>query len=155
MNQQGHKLHPAHDPHQTVKNGSYVTVHYVGKFADGTIFETTNKKPLRFMVGEHTTIQGLEEGVLGMKVGEKKRIIIPAEKAYGKHHKDLVQEIPLSKIPREITPSIGMVLKKEAKSGTMIYTKIVKINRESVIIDMNHPLAGKTLVFDVVVMGIQ
>ncbi len=155
MNQQGHKLHSTHDPHQTVKKGNYVTIHYVGKFADGTIFETTNKKPLRFLVGEHTTIQGLEEGIVGMKVGEKKRIITPPEKAYGKHHKDLVQEIPLSKIPREITPSVGMVLKKEAKSGTMIYTKIIKINRESVIIDMNHPLAGKTLVFDVVVMGIQ
>ncbi len=154
-NVQGHKLHPAHDPHQTVKKGNYVSIHYIGKLADGAIFETTNTKPLRFMVGEHTTIQGLEEGVLGMKVGEKKRIIIPAEKAYGRHHKDLIQEIPLSKIPREITPSVGMVLKKEAKTGTMIYTKIIKINRESVIIDLNHPLAGKTLVFDVVVMGIQ
>ena len=76
MNQQGHKLHPGHDPHQIVKKGNYVSLHYVGKLADGTIFETTNAKPLRFMVGEHTTIQGLEEGVLGMKVGEKKRVII-------------------------------------------------------------------------------
>lgn len=150
-----HKLHPAHDPLRRIKKGDYVTLHYVGKLADGAIFETTNTRPLRFVVGEHTTIQGLEEGVLEMKVGEKKRIIIPPEKAYGKHHKDLIQEIPLGKIPQEITPSVGMVLKKEAKTGTMIYTKIIKINRESVVIDMNHPLAGKTVVFDVVVMGIQ
>ncbi len=155
MNQPGHKLHPATDPHKTVKSGNYVTLHYVGKLADGSVFESTNKKPLHFSIGEHAVIHGLEEGVIGMKTGEKKRIIVTPEKGYGRYHKDLIEEIPLSKIPNEITPSVGMVINQESKTGRTIFMKIVKVNRESVVVDMNHPLAGKTLVFDVVVMDIQ
>src|SRR3989338_8310186 len=103
-NKKGHHLHVPHNQHAVVKEGSFVSIHYIGKLADGTIFETTNKNPLRFVVGEHAVIRGLEEGVIGMKIGDKKRIIIPPEKAYGKFHKDIVEEIPLNKIPPEITP---------------------------------------------------
>ena len=110
---------------------------------------------MHISVGEHATIIGLEEGLLGMKVGEKKRIIVHPEKGYGKYHKDLIQEIPLSKVPSEITPSMGMVINQESKSGRTIFMTVIKINRESIVVDMNHPLAGKTLVFDVVVMDIQ
>ncbi len=155
MNTQGHKLHTTHDANKIVKQGSFVTVHYVGKLADGTVFESTNKKPLHISVGEHATIAGLEEGLLGMRIGEKKRIIVHPEKGYGKYHKDLVQEVPLSKVPPEITPSIGMVINQETKTGRTLFMRVVKINRESIVVDLNHPLAGKTLVFDVVVMDIQ
>lgn len=150
-----HKLHPVHDTHRVVKKGDFVTLHYIGKFADGTVFESTSKKPLRFTVGEHAVIQGLEEGVRGMKVGEKKRIVVSPDKAYGKYHKDLVEELPLSKIPPEIIPAVGMVLTQESKTGRTLFMRITKVNRDSVVVDMNHPLAGKTLVFDVVVMDIQ
>ncbi len=155
MNQQGHHLQTTHDPHKTVKHGNFVALHYVGKLADGTMFESTNERPLRLHVGEHATIIGLEEGVVGMHIGEKKRIIVHPDKGYGKYHQDLIQELPLSKVPREITPSVGMVINQESKSGRTIYMKVVQVNRESIIVDMNHPLAGKTLVFDVVVMDIQ
>lgn len=155
MNQQGHHLQTTHDPNKTVKQGNLVTLHYVGKLADGTIFESTNERPLRLHIGEHATILGLEEGVVGMHIGEKKRMIVHPDKGYGKYHQDLIQEIPLSKVPPEITPSIGMVMNQESKSGRTIYMKVIKINRESIVVDMNHPLAGKTLVFDVVVMDIQ
>ena len=151
----GHKLHHTHDPNKTVKQGDFVTVHYVGKLADGTVFESTNKKPLHISVGERAVILGLEEGLVGMRIGEKKRIIVHPEKGYGKYHKDLLQEVPLSKVPPEITPSIGMVINQETKSGRTLFMKVVKINRESIVVDINHPLAGKTLVFDVVVMDIQ
>lgn len=154
-NKQGHKLHAVHDPHKVVKSGSFVTLHYVGKLADGTVFETTNKKPLRILAGEHAVIHGLEEGILGMKVGDKKRIVVSPEKAYGRHHKDLIEEVPLSKIPQEITPAVGMVFTRESKSGRTLFTKIIEVKRDSVVVDMNHPLAGKTLVFDVVVMDVQ
>lgn len=137
-----------------VKKESFVTIHYVGKLVDGTVFETTGKKPLRFLVGEHAVIHGIEEGVLGMKVGEKKRIIVSPVKAYGRYHKELVEEIPLSKIPQDITPAVGMVFSKETKFGRTLFTKIIEVKRDTVVIDMNHPLAGKTLVFDVVVMSI-
>ncbi len=149
-----HKLHPAHDINRTIKKGDLVSLHYVGKFSDGTVFESTDKKPLRIAVGEHATIIGLEEGIIGMKIGEKKRIIVNPEKAYGKYHKDLIQELPLSKIPPEITPQVGMVLTQESKSGRTLFMRITKVNRESVVVDVNHPLAGKTVVFDVVVMNI-
>jgi FKBP-type peptidyl-prolyl cis-trans isomerase 2 len=151
----GHKLHHTHNPDTTVQQRSFVTLHYVGKLADGTIFESTNKKPLHISVGEHAVISGLEEGLLGMHVGEKKRIIVHPEKGYGKYHKDLVQEVPLHKIPPEITPSIGMVINQETKTGRTLFMTVIKINRESIVVDLNHPLAGKTLVFDLVVMDIQ
>lgn len=150
-----HKLHPAHDVHRIVKKGDFVTLHYVAKFADGTVFESTDKKPLRVAVGEHATIQGIEEGIIGMKVGEKKRIVVSPDNAYGKYHKNLVEELPLSKIPPEIIPAVGMVLTQESKTGRTLFMRISKVNRDSVVVDMNHPLAGKTLVFDVVVMDIQ
>lgn len=151
----GHKLQSTHDPTKVVKHGSFVTLHYVGKLADGTIFETTNKKPLRIAVGEHAVIRGLEEGILGMHIGDKKRIIVPAEKAYGKYHKDLEQELELNKIPPEVNPAVGVVFTQQSRSGRTIYTRITKLKKETVIIDLNHPFAGKTLVFDVVVMDIQ
>ena len=154
-NQQGHRLHPTHDPNKAIKHNSFVTIHYVGKLADGTIFETTNKKPLRILVGEHAVIHGMEEGLIGMKIGEKKRIIVQPEKGYGRYHEDLIEELPLSKIPPEITPSVGMVINQESKSGRTIFMRVVKVNRESIVVDLNHPLSGKTLVFDVVVMDIQ
>ncbi|MFA6888858.1 MAG: FKBP-type peptidyl-prolyl cis-trans isomerase [Candidatus Woesearchaeota archaeon] len=149
-----HKLQPSHDLPRVVKKGDLVTIHYVGKFSDGTVFETTHNKPLRLSVGEHATIQGIEEGIIGMKIGEKKRIIVSPEKAYGKYHKDLTQELPLSKIPMEITPQIGMVLTQESKTGRTLFMRIIKVNRDSVVFDMNHPFAGKTLVFDIVIMAI-
>ncbi len=150
-----HKLHHSHDSETVVKNGSLATVHYVGKFADGTIFETTDKKSLRIFVGEHAIISGLEEGILGMHIGEKRRIVVTPSKGYGKYHKDLIQEIPLDKIPHDITPCVGMVFTQQSKGGRTIYTKIIEVCRDTVIVDLNHPLAGKTLVFDVVVMDIQ
>ncbi len=61
----------------------------------------------------------------------------------------------MNKIPPEITPVVGMVLTQESKSGRTLYMRITKVNKDSVIVDMNHPLAGKTLVFDVVAMHIQ
>ena len=149
-----HKLHSTHDVHRVVKKGDFVTLHYVGKFADGTVFESTDKKPLRLVVGEHATIVGIEEGLIGMKIGQKKRIVVNPEKAYGKYHKDLIEELPLSKIPPEITPAVGMVLTQESKTGRTLFMRVTQVNRESIIVDMNHPLAGKTLVFDIVVMDI-
>lgn len=154
-NQHGHHLKETSHQHKKIAVGNLVSIHYVAKLADGTIFETTEKKPLRFIVGEHTTIRGLEEGVVGMHTGEKRRIIVPPEKGYGKYHKDLTQEVPLSKIPPEVTPAVGVMFRKETQTGTTIFTRIIKVNRETVIIDLNHPFAGKTLVFDVVVMDVQ
>ncbi len=151
----GHKLATTHDPTKIVKPSSFVTLHYIGKLADGTIFETTDKKPIHISVGEHAVIRGLEEGLVGMHIGEKKRIVILPEKGYGKYHKDLEQEIELNKIPPEVKPQVGVVFTRQSRSGRTIYTRITKLKKETVIIDMNHPFAGKTLMFDVVVMDIQ
>lgn len=151
----GHKLQAVHDPSKIIKHGSFVTIHYVGKLADGTIFETTDKKPLHISVGEHAVIRGLEEGLLDMHIGDKKRIVVSPEKGYGKYHKDLEQEVELNKIPPEVNPAVGVVFTQQSRSGRTIYTQITKLKKETVIIDMNHPFAGKTLVFDVVVMDIQ
>jgi len=149
------KLPLSHNQKQTIQPGTLATIHYIGKLADGTVFESTKNKPLRVFVGEHAVIQGLEEGIIGMHIGEKRRVIVQPNKGYGKHLKDLIQEIELNKVPREVTPAVGMVFTKQSRSGRTIYTKIIQVKRDTVIIDMNHPLAGKTLVFDVVVMDIQ
>jgi FKBP-type peptidyl-prolyl cis-trans isomerase 2 len=149
------KLQPTQNINAIAKHRSLVTVHYVGKLADGSIFESTDKKPLRIFIGEHAVIQGLEEGIMGMKTGEKKRIVVQPIKGYGKYLKDLLQEVPLSKIPPEVTPQVGMMFTQNSKSGRTIFTTVKKVNVDTVVIDLNHPLAGKTLVFDLVVMNIQ
>jgi peptidylprolyl isomerase len=133
-----------------VRRGDNVKVHYTGKLTDGTVFDSSEgKDPLEFAVGAGQVIQGFEEGVVGMKVGESKNIEIPAAKAYGERNEEMIMEVPMTHVPPEIKPEIGMRLEVGGQNGEIIRVVIVDITEKSVILDANAPLAGKDLIFEI------
>src|SRR5690349_17261300 len=103
---------------QQVKNGDTVKVHYHGKLTDGTTFDTSEgRQPLEFEVGSGSVIQGFDSGVVGMSVGEKKTINIPAGEAYGEVEEDRFLEFPVNRFPPDLKPEEGMSLTMSDGSG--------------------------------------
>ncbi len=134
---------------QQVKNGDKVKVHYHGKLTDGTTFDSSEgREPLEFQVGKGDVIPGFDEGVTGMAVGDKKTVTIPAEEAYGPVQEEMIMEFPIDRFPPEMKPEVGMQLNLSDQNGEQFPVIVADVKEEVVILDANHPLAGKDLVFD-------
>ena len=134
---------------------SSVTVNYTGKLEDGSIFDsslTEGREPLKTILGQGSLIPGFERGLIGMKEGDKKTIEIMCDDAYGSIKEDLVVEVPKDKVPENV--SEGQMLQTMTPEGPMNVV-VKEVNDENVIIDGNHPLAGKDLIFDLEVLEIQ
>jgi len=139
-----------------VKNGDTVQVNYTGKLADGTVFDSSVERgPLEFTLGAGQLIPGFEKAVLGMKVGEKKTVTIPANEAYGPHRDEQVVEIPREEFPSDLTPQVGQQLVVTQQDGRQIIVVITEVSDETVTIDANHPLAGKDLTFEIELVKIR
>ena len=131
------------------QSGSTVKVHYTGKLDDGKVFDSSKgKKPMEFTIGKGSVIGGLEKAVIGMQEGERKTATIPAKEAYGLYRKELVAEVDKDRLPDNIGPQVGQLLKVKQTNGEVFNVTVSKINKESVTLDANHPLAGKDLTFD-------
>ena len=140
---------------QQVKNGDKVKVHYHGRFTDGTTFDSSEgREPLEFTVGEGNVIKGFDEGVMGMSIGDKKTVSIQAGDAYGDKNDDMLVEFPKEQFPPDMNPEVGMQLNITNGNGQVILVTIVEVKEDSVILDANHPLAGKDLVFDIELVSI-
>lgn len=139
------------------KNGNIVQVDYTGKLADGTVFDSSvGSEPLEFKLGAGQVIPGFEKAVLGMKVGEKKTVTIPANEAYGPRRDDLVIEVPRDKLPADLTPEVGQLLETTRPDGGKTIVVITNVSdNNTVTIDANHPLAGKDLTFEIELVKIQ
>ena len=139
-----------------VKENNTVKVHYVGKLSDGQVFDSSEgKEPLEFTLGQGKLIPGFENGLIDMKLNEKKTIIISQEEAYGESREDLIQEVAKSQLPEDIIPEVGMGLVSKSTDGNEMNLLIVEVKETTIVIDGNHPLAGKELTFDLEVVGIQ
>ena len=135
-----------------IKKGSKVKVHYTGKLTNGKVFDTSvEKEPLEVVVGQSGLIKGFEDGLMGMKEGEKKTIEITPEDAYGQLIEGRIQEVEKSILPEEI--QVGMALQANGEVGTMVVT-VKEIKEETVVLDANHPLAGKDLIFELEVLEV-
>lgn len=133
-----------------VKKDDTVKVHFKCKTNDGLVFSSKdNNKPLSFKVGEGRLLKDIESGVVGMKVSEKKTININHEQAYGAVNEDLIKEINKNLLPKDIEPKVGLELFAREPDGKEIKVRIIKILEDSIIIDANHPLAGKDLEFEI------
>jgi FKBP-type peptidyl-prolyl cis-trans isomerase 2 len=131
------------------QKGNTVKVHFTGKLDNGKVFDSSKgKDPMEFKIGDGNVIQGLEKAVIGMKEGDTKTATIPAEEAYGLYRKELVAEVDKDRLPDNIEPKIGKLLKVKPTDSEVITVTISKIDKEIVTLDANHPLAGKTLTFD-------
>jgi len=138
-----------------VKQGDTVKIHYTAKMAGGNVFDTSRKRdPLEFKVGEGKVIKGIEEAVLGMNEGEKKTVTVPQEKAYGSHKSDMVIQIPRSRLPNDLEPSVGQLLEVHHPDGNSSVVTVTEVSDDSVTLDANHPLAGKELTFDIEIMEV-
>ena len=138
-----------------VKSGDTVKVHYHGKLADGTTFDSSEgREPLEFEVGAGMMIPGFDSGVLGMVTGDKKTLVIPAEDAYGLVQDEMFMEFPIDRFPPDMKPEPGMALNMTDGQGQQFPVVIADVKEEVVILDANHPLAEKELVFDIELMEI-
>ncbi|HRE37257.1 MAG TPA: peptidylprolyl isomerase [Chitinophagaceae bacterium] len=132
-----------------VKSGDKVKVHYHGKLITGETFDSSaGREPLEFEVGSGMVIKGFDEGVTGMAVGEKKTINIPFNEAYGPRNPEMVIDMPKERFPEDMEVEVGMPLVMSDGQGQQFQVTIVEIKETSVVLDANHPLAGKDLVFD-------
>ncbi len=133
-----------------VKNGDTVKVEYTGTFDDGTIFDSLKEygEPMEFVVGSGQLIEGFNDAVVGMQLGEEKEIRLQPEDAYGNPREAMRKKIPRDAIPEEeLAP--GMQLGMQLESGEVMPAWIIAVTEENVTIDLNHPLAGKTLNFKI------
>jgi FKBP-type peptidyl-prolyl cis-trans isomerase SlpA len=139
-----------------VKENDTVKVHYTGKLADGQVFDSSEgKDPIEFTLGQGQLIPGFEKGLIDMKLNEKKTINIAKDEAYGDSREDLIQEVQKSELPEEIKPEVGMGLVSKSQDGREMNLVIAEVKEESIVVDGNHPLAGKDLIFDLEVVEIK
>lgn len=138
-----------------VKENNTVKVNYTGKLSDGQVFDSSEgKEPLEFTLGKGQLIPGFEKGLIDMKVKEKKTITIAKDEAYGEINKDLIQEVKKTELPQDMTPEVGMGLVSKTPDGQEMNLLVIEVKEESIVIDGNHPLAGKDLIFDLEVVEI-
>jgi peptidylprolyl isomerase len=132
------------------KMNNRVKVHYKGSLQDGTVFDSSEgREPLEFVIGQGTVIPGFEKGVMGMCEGDTKVISIQSEDGYGAYRDDLIGVVDRSRIPDDIDLKIGMILQVRSPEGGVTNVIVSKITDTDVTLDMNHPLAGKELLFEV------
>lgn len=140
----------------TVKNGDKVRVHYTGKFEDGEIFDSSvGIEPLEFEVGAGDVIDGFDEAVVGMAVGESKTVTITPDKGYGDYNPEMLVDMPRECFPDDITPEIGMQLEVIDEEDNPVPVIVVEVGENLVRLDGNMPLAGKNLIFEIEVVEIQ
>lgn len=138
-----------------VVKGNNVKVHYTGKLTDETVFDSSRERePLEFTVGAGQMIQGFDEAVEGMEIGESKQVTIPADKAYGPKSEEAMVSVNKSQLPEGLEPQVGMQLEASQPDGRKQLLVIAEVKGEEVVLDGNHPLAGKDLIFDIELMEV-
>lgn len=138
-----------------VKSGDTVRVHYTGTLTDGQTFDSSEgKDPLEFTVGSGQIIPGLESAVEGMTVGDKKTVEVPVDQAYGQPDPNAQQAVPRGDIPEDIPLDLGTQLQVQTPQGQVMPVTVVEVTEEQVVLDANHPLAGKDLTFAIEVVEI-
>ncbi len=135
---------------QQVKNGDVVRVHYTGKLTTGEQFDSSiNREPLEFTVGAGQMIKGFDDAMPGMSTGQKKTISILPDDAYGEKNNEAIIEFPKKNVPPDMPLEVGMQLELRDENSQPFPVTIIEIKDDVIILDANHSLAGKELVFDI------
>ena len=139
----------------TANYGNTVKVHYTVKTEDGTVVDSTAEHgPFTFSIGMGQVIPGFETAVMGMEQGTSKTAKISVEDAYGPYHKELVKEVELDKFPPGFTFEAGKHYDLPNQDGTADVVTVLQVNEKTVVLDTNHPLAGKELTIDIELLEI-
>lgn len=140
---------------KVVKDGYVVSLQYTLTGEDGKAIESNKgKEPLKYIQGRHQIVPGLEREIAGMKVGGEKHVKVKPEDGYGPVNPNAFQEVPKEQVPPEGL-KVGTVLAAKGPQGQVVPVRIHQIKDKTVVVDLNHPMAGKTLVFDVKVLDVQ
>lgn len=151
----GQELLDIRDHTPKAKPGDTVRVHHRCQLKDGKILDDSgNREPLRFTIGGGRLIAAFEDAVVGMRPGESKSVIIPADEAYGPRREDLLFKVDRSRLAPNYNPRIGQRLQVRQSDDQAIVALVIEVSEASIILDANHPLAGKDLVFDIRLMEI-
>ena len=138
------------------KSGDTVLVHYTGTLIDGTLFDSSvGREPLQFRLGTGMVIKGFDDGVSGMTVGDKKKVEIPVDEAYGPVQEDMVFTFNRAEIPADIPLELGLQLNMHGDDGQELPVTVVDLTDTTLTVDGNHPLAGQVLVFELELVNIQ
>jgi FKBP-type peptidyl-prolyl cis-trans isomerase SlpA len=139
----------------TAKTNDKVKVHYKGTLSNGEIFDSSEgRDPLEFTLGSGQVIPGFDKGIQGMKINESKTINIPFAEAYGDVREDLIQEVAKKDLPPEIKPEVGLKLASQTPDGQQIPLVVTEVKENSIVVDANHPLAGKDLTLEITLVEV-
>lgn len=139
----------------TIEKDVIVSLDYI-LTVDGEIADSTaGREPLPYIHGHNNLIQGLEDQLAGMKVGEKKTVIVEPENGYGVVDSEAIAEMDRSRFPEDFTFEIGKSIRMNADDGKILTAQISKVGDDIISLDFNHPLAGKVLNFDVSINDIR
>ncbi len=138
-----------------IESGSIVKLEYTVTDEGGQVLDTNKgKEPLSVTEGEHEVVPGLEKALEGMRPGESKKVTVKPEDGYGEVDPTAVTEVPKDKIPSDAL-EVGTELVARDQAGGQRIVRVKEVKDDTVVLDLNHPLAGKTLVFDVTVLDVE
>ncbi|MFQ5989430.1 MAG: peptidylprolyl isomerase [Candidatus Methylomirabilales bacterium] len=139
----------------TVSAGTQVSIEYTLRLEDKNVLDTNvGSDPLTYVHGSQQIIPGLEKALEGMKIGDSKQVTIKPENAYGVVNEEAIVEVKKEELPQDALKE-GAQLQGRDANGRTIYARVVEVKEQTVVVDFNHPLAGRTLYFDVKILDIQ
>ncbi len=139
----------------TVSSGTRVSIEYALRLEDKAVIDTNvGSDPLTYVHGSDQMIPGLQKGLEGMKIGESKQVTVKPEEGYGAADPEAFTEVGKEKIPQSAL-RVGAQLKGRDASGRPVYARVVEVRDQTVVLDFNHPLAGRTLYFEIKVLDIR
>lgn len=140
---------------EKVENGAYVSVHYTGTLGNGEVFDTSSgREPMEVCMGAGQLIKGFEDQLMGMALNEKRTFTLAPEDAYGPRNDSMMHSVPRSEVPADLDVQIGMMIGLSTPEGHHVPARIVKMDDQELTMDLNHPLAGESLTFEIEVVGI-
>lgn len=140
----------------TASEGDTVTVHYTGKLEDGTVFETSkDREPVSFELGADEVIPGFEDAVEGLEPGESATSTLPPEEAYGPRSDERILPVPRNELPEDMDPEPDDELEIRLENGQTAPARVTETDEDTVTLDLNHPLAGHELTFEVELVSVE
>ena len=141
---------------QTAQQGDTVAVHYTGTLDSGDVFDSSRQRdPLEFTVGGGQVIAGFDRAVEGLGVGETRQVRLEPDEAYGQPRQDLVIDVEPDQFPAEAEPEVGQQVQVQVAPGQNRVARIAAVEEQAIKLDLNHPLAGEALTFDVELVEIK
>lgn len=140
---------------EIVQDNLIVTLDYTLIIEDEILESTSDGKAIEFIQGFGQIIPGLENALYDMKIGEGKTVVIKPEEAYGEYDEDSIQIAKKEEFGEEIPLDVGNFLDLEDDEGDILSAQIIEADEETITLDFNHPLAGKTLTFELTISGLR